>query len=1413
MTRQNADLVVNPPSLPKQGGAISTAPTSPVHAGSTGDLQFSIPCPVTEGRGLTPSLALSYKTSQGNGPFGVGWQLPLLSIRLHTKLGTPRYDESDYYVGPAGEVLEPARDSEGAVVSEIRSSFGSALFGKHEIIRYYSRVSASYERYERWRSQDDLSHIFWLVYGLEGSVHCLGMSPAARTQHEAKIAEWMIEETLSPQREHIRYVYRSEDDKGIDTDLPPESTRQRGAGSYLSQVLYANVTPYDTLYCLDGSWPDHQTGWLFSLVFDYGERHESMSQPPPWTVASPWLPRADPFSDYRYGFEVRSHRLCHQVILFHHFSELSSSPTPVRRLVLTYDENPVLSRLVSSQIWSYGENTTDTDLVESHPPLLLNYQSFSLPEDAEAWQVLPPLPGINDSEHYQLVDLYGEGLPGILYRYGRDWRYRSPRRAATGMNAIEYSDWDSVPSVPSFQGEQQALMDITGTGRLDWMVMYPGFHGFFSLNDDHQWTLFTPFSAVPSELFSGEGVFADIVGAGLSDVAVIGPHSVRFYCNTRQGFGEGQHMMAEYGPLPIQGRDARTLVAFSDVLGTGQSHLIEVTENAVHCWPNLGRGRFGEAIILNWSGVTKFQPRRIFFVDVDGTGANDLIYAHADKLTIYHNQSGNGFATGVDIPLPEQVVYDDTCQLSFADIEGTGGMCVLLTVPHLTPTHFLLPLCAHKPYLIHQLDNQCGALSEVTYRHSGQEWLDEKEKLKATVCALPLPVYLVKQLYQTDLVTGNQLKQEFVYRHGVYDGKEREFRGFAYVETLDAEQLAGGSLNTDTPPLKTCRWYHIGYQINHMTPYWEEDPQAYTLASTLFQSDECSQSDQWWVERALVGELMREEVYGLDGNVALEGNPYTIVSRRYQVSMLQPGAAPDSVPVLRVKPIEQLHYRYERVSKDPVCQHSLTLLFDEYDLPLHEVSVHYPRRAWHYDSRKVLLRGVWDSVYPGLDSATEDEQQFILRLSENLHAYYHDNSKNYVVIGLPLSSRSNVIEGSQDDVPEGGFCVENLIKHPLLSVGAARHCASQEKHYYADEHLASSFTFPPRRVYTEEMAFDDEALTAYQDLLTAQALDTELTAAGYVQVSPQHSITTEPNVWAVRRSLVKYADASQFYVPVSEQSTPLSGINTLNYDVYCLRVLSVKDALDNEVLSQIDYQSLATRVVTDTNKNTRQVASTPQGYPAVSSFYGTENGESTGFDALDASIVPPFDVSTLIEQVGAAEQNFAVLAARDTFSWAVSTQPLHQVMLTADTFPGTNSQKVQVQVVHSDGFGRLLQSAQKVEPGMAYQRTKDGELALNDDGSLVEVHTDSRWRVSGRIEYNNKGLVIRQYQPFFVDDWQYVADSSMRAEAYADTHFYDALGRLIRVLTAKGYERRQYNTSWHTIAEDENDTWSETVSN
>ncbi len=59
--------------------------------------------------------------------------------------------------------------------------------------------------------------------------------------------------------------------------------------------------------------------WLFALVLDYGERGLDVNNEPSWLAPGEgnWLCRQDMFSSWELGFELRTRRLCRQVLMYH----------------------------------------------------------------------------------------------------------------------------------------------------------------------------------------------------------------------------------------------------------------------------------------------------------------------------------------------------------------------------------------------------------------------------------------------------------------------------------------------------------------------------------------------------------------------------------------------------------------------------------------------------------------------------------------------------------------------------------------------------------------------------------------------------------------------------------------------------------------------------------------------------------------------------------------------------------------------------------------------------------------------------------------------------------------------------------------------------------------------------------------
>ncbi|MCP3105461.1 hypothetical protein LZ198_42035, partial [Myxococcus sp. K15C18031901] len=73
--------------------------------GFSAQVQYTVPFELPGGHaGFAPGLGLSYSGELGNGPVGVGWTLPVMSVRRSLRQGVPGYAATDELelVGIAG---------------------------------------------------------------------------------------------------------------------------------------------------------------------------------------------------------------------------------------------------------------------------------------------------------------------------------------------------------------------------------------------------------------------------------------------------------------------------------------------------------------------------------------------------------------------------------------------------------------------------------------------------------------------------------------------------------------------------------------------------------------------------------------------------------------------------------------------------------------------------------------------------------------------------------------------------------------------------------------------------------------------------------------------------------------------------------------------------------------------------------------------------------------------------------------------------------------------------------------------------------------------------------------------------------------------------------------------------------------
>jgi RHS repeat-associated protein len=1009
-TATNADLVSAPAiSLPKGGGAIRGIGEKFAANPVTGTGSMNVPIATSPGRGgFGPQLSLSYDSGSGNGPFGFGWSLSLPSITRKTDKGLPKYqdaEDSDIFLLSGAEDLVPVLAKIGAQwrreIVPTRTVDGI----QYNIQRYRPRIEGLFARIERWtRQSDGESH--WrsitrdnvtTLYGKENNSRIY--DPAdPHPDHPTHIFSWLICESYDDKGNHIVYKYKEEDALGVDLAHAHEKNRTdtgRSANRYLKYIYYGNkvsrLAPPDPL----------RAGWMFEVVFDYGEGHYAEGLPDTdgnvfaqaCTISptgSKWPRRPDPFSTYRAGFEIRTYRLCQRVLMFHHFAaELGANDYLVRSTDFIYDSNPTASFIASVKQSGYRLDNGKY-LKKSLPSLEFSYSKIPTAQqiarqpvrtiDAQSLENLPQ--GL-DNAAYQWVDLDGEGLPGILTEQGGDWYYK-PNLSNGLFGSLQILA--QKPSLANLGSGRQQLLDLNGNGQVDLVSFSGPTLGFFERTQAEGWERFQSFDQLPNIQWDDPNLrFVDLDGDGHADALVTEGDVFTWYPSlAERGFDAAnrvnQPQDEEKGPRLVFA-DGTQSIYLADMSGDGLTDLVRIRNGDVCYWPNLGYGHFGSRVTMDdapwFDHPDQFDQRHIRLADIDGSGVIDILYLGSEGVRFYYNQSGNRWSEAHR--LPQFPPVDDLTSVQVLDLLGIGTACLVWSSPlpgdARRPMHYIDLMNGQKPHLLVKTVNNLGAETVVEYEPSTRFYIVDKLAGKPWITRLPFPVHVVTRIETLDRISRNRFASRYAYHHGYFDGIEREFRGFGLVEQWDTEEFAALSANdtfpeatnldavSHIPPVHTRTWFHTGafFEGERITrrfagEYYREpglsdaQRQSQQLPDTLLPEG-LSPDETRQAFRALKGGILRQEVYALDGTPAA-GRPYSVSERNAAVRCLQPHGS-NRHAVFFVHEHETVNFHYERrlvevnnrQVADPQVRHAMTLQVDNFGNVERALAIAYPRRA------------------------------------------------------------------------------------------------------------------------------------------------------------------------------------------------------------------------------------------------------------------------------------------------------------------------------------------------------------------------------------------------------------------------------------------------------------------------------------
>jgi RHS repeat-associated protein len=1186
---------------------------------------------------------------------------------------------------------------------------------------------------------------------------------------------------------------------------------------------------------------------MFEVVFDYGEH--DIDDPLPGETR-PWLVRADPFSSYRPGFELRTYRLCQRVLMFHHFpNETGVGPNClVRSTDLTYQDDPVASFVTAATQRGYRRRPAGGYLDRALPPLEFTYSEAIVDDTPHiiGRRSLENLPAGLLGPAYQWADMDGEGLSGILTQQGNALLYK--HNLGTGhFGPIQRMSVQ--PSLLALGGRQQ-LLDLAGDGRLDLVDFGGSTPGFFDRTPDAGWKQFQPFTALPTESFNNPNLrFVDLNGDGHADILITGDDVFTWYPSlAEEGFGPPRQTYPaqdeERGPRMIFA-DPEQSIYLSDMCGDGLADLVRVRNGEVCYWPNLGYGRFGTKVTMDggpwFDQFDHFDQRRLRLADIDGSGTTDLIYLHQAGTRLYFNQAGNSLAPARTIRHAFPHV-DDTTQVNVLDLLGTGTACLVWSSPLPSDAGYSMRyvdlMGGQKPHLLTEVRNNLGAETCVHYASSTQFYLADQAAGRPWITRLPFPVQVIEKVDTDDRIGRNHFTTRYAYHHGYFDGIEREFRGFGMVEQYDTQDIAtltattpGQTTNLDPattlPPVLTRTWFHTGAFVDrerisrHFAhEYYPDAPSLpdTVLPRTLRRSGKnpvswrLSADEQRQACRALKGSILRQEIYGLDGTEAA-ARPYLVTEYNYTVELLQPEipphhlSRPDDVDrihaVFFVHSRERITAHHER-TPDPRIGHELVLAVDDYGNVLRSAAVGYGR---HYPDPDPLLNPAdHDCQHRTHLMLTESSYTNPVERADAHRTPQQAETRTYELLGLtPEGSRFGFGELARKlPAVVGELPYRCWDADPEHLAAPARRLVERVRTRYRRDDLTGPLPLGglealalPYESY--RLAFTPDLLAdLYGDLVN----DAVLAGAGYVRQDDEDG-------WWVPSGRVFYSPDTEdppaverehagrhFFAPRRFRD-PFGATTYVAYDRYDLLLLETRDPLSNLVTVENYYRVLAPRRVTDANRNRTDVAFDALGMVAGTAVMGKSEehrGDTLAdFDPDPDGAVVAAHLRDPLADPDELLQGATTRLVYDVFAYQRTGQPPVVYSLVRETHVADLAEGKRTRVQHtfsySDGFGREIQKKIQTKPG-----------PLNGEGGRV---VRPRWVGSGWTIYNNKGKPARQYEPFFTTTHRFEFATIVGVSAIL---FYDPVGRVVTTLHPNDTYAKVVFDPWHQATWDGNDT-------
>lgn len=829
-------------SVPQGAGKIEGMGESFSTQLSTGVATFNVPFALPKARGAVgASLALGYSSSSGHGNAGVGWDIGFAYIARQSDKGLPSFQDpgpgvewtpqQDHFVFGGGQELVPICLVEGQtctrkLADEVMPAWASGW-------RYFrSRVEGSFMRF--FWSPD---HKTWRVQSKDGTTLELGV-PLDGTAYQgaletnpddaAQIFKWCIARAFDQESDSANPA-----PVGNPVNLVQYRYQTSGAVNYLSDIYLtppatnaATAAPSEYAHHVRVRWeprPDRTFSFRRGWRTDSALRLQGVDVATKPFTGGIGAPR-ELLRRYHLTYDSAYHASLLQSV------QVEGRCTAGALVVPTVEANEAFgvtncSRLPAMK-FDYQHVAPFTTQGTPGTADLAGYEGF----DERVQEMTGSPPNSLDEEMTDLFDINSDGLPdvlvtapglfggkhGVWVNGGGKFAFRTLK-----VNGVLGAD----EGVITLKNPNVAAHDLDGDGKVDLLHMpLVKTYSVYGVNTSlPQWTLdgriITTASQQSPKLDFGKDSdrirVVDINGDGLVDVLrSTGTEYQSFLSLGRYPGGDGQ-----FGSAVLTSPTTATIsndpiatctpwsatpagfdnddVRLADMNGDGLADIVRVRKGDIRYWPGRGTGVYGTGS-LDCPAGSFGQERHIAMAlspnynspdlstmrldDVNGDGLDDLVQVRFDGVDVWLNVDGESWTPDRHIIAKTPVSPSFQNRVRLVDINGSGTRDVVWGDGN---AYKYIDLAGGKrPWVLTKVSNGLGKTSEIEYATSTDLMVAAAAAGNPWKKTAPMSTHVVVRQTERDHLDlvgrpAGVYTTEYEYRDPVYDGRQREFRGFS----------------------------------------------------------------------------------------------------------------------------------------------------------------------------------------------------------------------------------------------------------------------------------------------------------------------------------------------------------------------------------------------------------------------------------------------------------------------------------------------------------------------------------------------------------------------------------------------------------------------------------------------------------